>query len=775
MTVKIRLLALLLLPFSLWGQWNRMPLREKAAWRALELERSKEALIKFEALCQHHKGANPSNFLGLCLAYSEPDRYFNTEKALLAADSAWHYLQLQPSYAFPKRSPFGLVQLDSISAQRLNESVARRLPKSDLLALSSLQSELNDWAHRSTPPPFYLTQARQQWLGPIQERIDSLQAAPVLASGSCQEAQIYLTQEIPLKWRKPVQDSLYQWAWNETLQRDRETAYLDYFEQYPASPYRDSAWRRADQKAYQTAMNSGDPAAYQRYLNDYPQGQFTDRSQYYLAYIQVIPVPILLPGGHYRYVDSSSLTPWLSDSFEFAWPYCLRNVGSFWTENGATFFDQHGLVLRQDLQGQSRYSYLNKKGEDLILAPGFTAFDELLQVSSQLLFVRIQGRWGCYQKPGSWLLKPQYENLKIDTARGVLFAQWNQQWQLFDLQAQPLLNSPVQGGEFAQFYSAHVHLPESLWIIEHLDGSGLLNTQTWTLQAERYSAIRPLENGIASFVQGAQQGYLDSQGIRFSAAHAESFKGQWAVYQSENGLWGVINRQFQPVVPAKYKEIRLFSSKDNGAKHAMLIPAKGNAYKLLNNSVQPVTLPEPILDAEQLGNNLLVLRGKKGQYLYSLKSEKLESPTPYSLVTPISNGCFVSQTKGSDDTLTLWIDFGWMGFRRQRPANQALMNQPQFLGGQHLVIGQESGVGVWDWQREQWVLDPSFTLIQSLDNGDFMTRDTSNTNLLWHEGKSQPIQADDASGWQFPGYYLVNFDSKTHWLSQAGRSFIQRN
>ena len=780
MTVKIRLLLLFFLPVTMWGQkapWGT----EKRAWKSLQQEHSKEALAQFSALCRNPKKASASTYLGWAMAFSEPDRHQDWDSAWWAVDSALH-LYLASGQPFPKKGPANWQLLDSLVAIRAHNSLAKQFPTdwesycSGLAFLTHIQSHaLDSWSQ--------IRAVGQFWQPQFQMQHDSLQAAPVLISQDINQAQSFLNQASP-RWKAPLQDSIHAWAWRLTLGAHSEEAYRDYFENYPQSPYRDSALKKADERAYAAAVASGDPEAYNRYLNDYPTGQFASRSQYYLAYTKVKPVPILLPNGSYRYVDSSSLQPWLPDSFDFAWPFQLYQNRQSWTENGSTFFPQHGLTLLNDKQGNGHYSYINKTGEKRNLQSGYTVFDELLQVSPELLFVRIMGRWGCYHSSDRWVLNPDYLDLKIDTSQSILLGLSSQGWRVFDTDGQSIWDQWVPETNFQYSNGVQISLPKTHWILEFPDGKAILNAQSWTLSKERYSELSAFYQGFALASLGSNKAFIDSNGVRFTAPYIENFVGDWAVYRNQSGQFGVINRSFASVIPAKHQSVQVFASKGTTTKHAIVYRPQGknSSLRLLNNSVQAVSTPEPIIEAflmldkpsplaaSELGNSVLLLLGKKGYYLYSIQSESIQNTKPFDFVSPISNVSFLTFNRDSD-TLSLWIDRQWMGCRIQRPDSQTITQVPIALDQQRLLMESRGKKGAWNPLLEQWELRPEYDEITPLDNGAFLTIKNGKSAIESTQKKPLYCEAQDASGLQFPGYYLILTDHGPTWLSVDGQLF----
>jgi hypothetical protein len=773
MTVKIRLLILFFLPLTMWGQmapWGA----EKRAWKSLQQEHSKEALAQFSALCRNPKKASASTYLGWAMAFSEPDRHQDLDSAFWAVDSAFH-LYLTSGKPFPKKSPAKWQLLDSLFAIRAHNSLEKLFPTdwenycSGLAFLNHIQSHaLDSWSN--------IRAVVQFWQPLFQMQHDSLEAAPVLISQNINQAQSFLTQASP-RWKAPLQDSLHVWAWRLSLNAHSEEAYRDYFENYPQSPYRDSALKKADERAYAAAVASGDPEAYNRYLNDYPTGQFASRSQYYLAYTKVKPVPFLLSSGTYCYVDSSSLKVWLNDSFDFAWPFQLYQNRQSWTENGATFFPQHGLTLLNDKQGNGHYFYITKSGEKRKLQSGYTVFDELLQVSPELLFVRIKGRWGCYHSSDRWVLNPDYLDLKIDTSHSILLGLTSQGWRLFDADGHSVWDQPIPETNFQYSNGAQISLPKTHWILEFPDGKAILNAQSWTLSKERYSELSEFNQGFALASLGSNKAFIDSNGVRFSAPYIENFVGDWAVYRNQSGQFGVINREFASVIPAKHQSVQVFASKGPTTKHAIVYRPQGKnaSLRLLNNSVQAVSTPEPIIEAleplaSELGNSVLLLLGKKGYYLYSIQSESIQNTKPFDFVSPISNVSFLTFNKDSD-TLSLWVDRQWMGCRIQRPDSQAISKVPIALD-QHLLLLESRGKkGVWNPLMEKWELTAVYDEITPLDNGAFLVSREGRTSIESDGNASLACQAQDASGLQFPGDYLILTDQGPTWISVGGKLY----
>ncbi|MFM1898937.1 MAG: hypothetical protein RL577_1177 [Bacteroidota bacterium] len=769
MTVRLHLFILLLSPILAWAQNPILRWKEKQAWSSLKQEHSKEALVQFAALCQNPKSASASNFLGWALAFSEPDRRQNLDSAWWAVDSSLH-LYLASSQGFHRRGPANWKLLDSLYGIRSNYILEHHFPTnwesycSGLATLNHIQSHaLDSWSH--------IESVYQFWQPLYQSQHDSLEAAPVLNSFDIEKA-VAFTSQASARWKGPLQDSIHQWAWRLACQVHTEAAYQAYFETYPNSPYHELALSKADERAYFAAVESADPEAYNRYLNDYPSGQFTSRSQFYLAYTSVKPVPVLLPSKHYKYVDSSTMKVWLNDSFDFAWPFQLKENRAIWTENGATFFTQHGLTLVNDQQGNGKYSYINKAGEKRELQQGYTVFDELIQASPQLLFVRVLGQWGCYHSSDQWILNPAYSELKIDTAHSVLFARSSQGWRLFDYDGKALLDQPLPESNFQETGSIQLSLPSLYWIVELPDGNAILNARTMTLSTERYSEISEFKKGVAVASMSHSKAILDSSGVRFSAPSIEEFVGNWAVYQNELGLYGVIDRSFVSVLPAKHKSIQLFSSTGPHTKHAIVYrpQSKNSALRLLNNSVQTVSTPEPIIEAMSLGNSLLLLLCKKGYYLYSIQSESIQNSKPFDFVVPISKISFLTFSKDSD-TFSLWVDRAWMGCRIQRPDSRAINKVPIALDRHLLLLESRGKKGVWNPTLEQWELSPLYDEIIALDNGTFLTTIDGQSAIESKEGKLLICQAQDASGLQFPGYYLILTDLGPTWISTGGQLY----
>ena len=769
MSVRKTLLALFLIPALAYGQGPWTKWKEHQAWKSLEQEHSKEALAQFSELCRNPKKASSSNFLGWALAFSEPDRYQDLDSAWWAVDSALHLYQASGK-PFPKKGPSQWLLLDSLFAIRSHNSLEKRFPSdwesycSGLAFLNHIQSHaLDSWSHIQTVCQF--------WQPQFQTQHDSLESAPILLSQDIEKAQAFLIHASP-RWKTPLQDSIHVWAWRLALSAHNEEAYRSYFESYPQSPYRDSALLKADERAYATAVASGDPEAYNRYLNDYPTGRFASRSQYYLAFTKVKPVPILLPSGSYRYVDSSSLQMWLPDSFDFAWPFQqYQNHGS-WTENGATYFPQHGLTLLNDQQGNGHYSYINKSGEKRKLQLDYTVFDELLQVSPELLFVRIKGRWGCYHSSDRWVLNPDYLDLKIDTSQSLLLGLTSQGWRLFDEDGHIIWDKLIPETNFQNASGAQISLPKTHWILEFPDGKAILNAQTWTLSKERYSEITEFTAGLAIATMGNTKAILDSSGVRFSAPYIEDFVGDWAVYRNQAGLYGVINRSFASVIPAKHQSATVFASKGTTTKHAIIYRTQGknSTLRLLNNSAQTVSTPEPIIEATELSNSVLLLFGKKGIYIYSIQSESIQNAKPYDNIVPISNVSFLTFNKDSD-TISLWVDRQWMGCRIQRPDSQAITQVPIALDQQFLLLESRGKKGVWNPLLEQWELNAIYDEITPLDNGAFLTSTNGQTAIEIKGETPLHCQAQDASGLQFPGYYLILTDDGPCWISVGGQLF----
>jgi hypothetical protein len=768
MTVKMRLLLLFFSPLTIWGQvapWGA----EHRAWKSLRQEHSKEALAQFSALCRNPKKTSASTYLGWALAFSEPDRHQDLDSALWAADSALH-LYLASGQPFPKKSPANWQLLDSLYAIRSHNSLEKQFPTdwenycSSLAFLNHIQSHaLDSWSN--------IRAVVQFWQPQFQMQHDSLEAAPILICQDIDKAQAFLIQASP-RWKAPLQDSIHLWAWRTALSAHSEETYREYFENYPQSPYRDSALLKADERAYAAAVASGDPEAYNRYLNDYPTGQFANRSQYYLAYTKVKPVPFLLPSGHYQYVDSSSLQRWLPDSFDFAWPFQLYQNHGSWTENGATFFPQHGLTLSNDQQGNGHYSYINKSGEKRKLQLGYTVFDELLQVSPELLFVRIMGRWGCYHSSDRWVLNPDYLDLKIDTSGSILLGLTPQGWRVFDAEGHSLWALKIPETNFQYSNGAQIKLPKTHWILEFPDGKAILNAQTWALSKERYAELSAFDQGLALASIGSNKAFIDSSGVRFSAPYIDDFVGDWAVYRNQSGLYGVINRSFASVIPAKHQSATVFASMGASTKHAIIYRPQGknSALRLLNNSAQVVSTPEPIVEATEMGNSVLLLLGKKGIYLYSIQSESIQNSQPFESIIPISKSCFATQLKGSD-TLSLWVDRQWMGLRIQRPDSLPITQVPVALDDHLLLMESRGKKGVWNPVLERWVLDPQYEVISPLDNGAFLVS-IGETSSIESVGKpSLACQARDASGLQFPGYYLILTDKGPTWISVGGKLY----
>ncbi len=770
MPVRLLLLTLLLSPLSAWGQNPVIRWKEKQAWKALKQEHSKEALAQFARLCQNPKSVSASNYLGWALAFSEPDRHQNLDSAWWAADSALH-LYLASGESFHRRSPANWELLDSLYGVRSNDLLERQFPTdwetycAGLASLSHIQSHaLDSWSHIQNVCLF--------WQPIYQSQHDSLEAAPILSGFDIDKAKAFMNQA-SARWKGPLQDSIHQWEWRAACSTHTEAAYREYFETYPFSPYRELALSKADERAYFAAVESGDPEAYNRYLNDYPSGQFASRSQYYLAYTKVKPVPVLLPSRHYRYVDSSSLKVWLNDSFDFAWPFQLRENRSIWTENGATFFEQHGLTLVNDKQGNGHYSYINKTGEKRKLQQGYTDFDELIQVSPQLLFVRILGQWGCYHSSDQWILNPAYSELKIDTAYSVLFARTSQGWRLHDFNGNSLLDQSFPESNFSRSGQVQLSMASHFWIVEFDDGKAILNAQTMTLSPERYLEISDFDRGLALLSLEHSKAILDSSGIRFSAPHIEAFQGEWAVYQNESGLYGVINRSFASVIPAKHKSIRVFASKGPHPKHAMVYRPQGknSALRLLNNSAQAVNTPESIVEAIELGNSVLLLLCKKGDYIYSIQSESIQNSKPYDNIVPISNVSFLTINKGLSDTFSLWVDRSWMGCRIQRPDSLPMTQVPVALDSHLLLLESRGQKGVWNPLVERWELNAVYDEVMLLDNGAFLTSKNGKSAIEFKGEKPLYCQAQDASGLQFPGYYLILTDEGPCWISIGGQLY----
>lgn len=768
MTVKKSLLALLLLPTLVFGQGPWAKWKERQAWKSLHAEHSKEALAQFSALCRNPTTSSASAYLGWALAFSEPDRYQDLDSAWWAVDSALHLYQ-SSGKPFPKKGPAQWLVLDSLFAIRSHNSLEKRFPSdwesycSGLAFLNHIQSHaLDSWSHIQTVCQF--------WQPQFQTQHDSLESAPILLSQDIEKAQAFLIHASP-RWKTPLQDSIHVWAWRLALSAHNEEAYRSYFESYPQSPYRDSALLKADERAYAAAVASGDPEAYNRYLNDYPTGQFASRSQYYLAYTNVRPVPFLLPSGKYHYVDSSSLQLWLPDSFDFAWPFCLQ-PGQSWTENGATFFPQHGLTLSNDQQGNGHYSYINKSGEKRKLQLGYTVFDEMLQVSPELLFVRIMGRWGCYHSSDRWVLNPDYLDLKIDTSQSILLGLTPQGWRVFDAEGHSLWAQKIPETNFQYSNGAQIKLPKTHWILEFPDGKAILNAQTWALSKERYAELSAFDQGLALASIGSNKAFIDSSGVRFSAPYIEDFVGDWAVYRNQSGLYGVINRSFASVIPAKHQSAKVFASMGASTKHAIIYRPQGknSALRLLNNSAQVVSTPEPIVEATELGNSVLLLLGKKGIYLYSIQSESIQNSQPFESIVPISKSCFATQLKGSD-TLSLWVDRQWMGFRIQRPDSLPITQVPVALDDHLLLLESRGKKGVWNPVLERWVLNPHYEVISPLDNGAFLVSIGETSSIESAGEPSLACEAQDASGLQFPGYYLILTDKGPTWISVGGKLY----
>jgi hypothetical protein len=293
-----------------------------------------------------------------------------------------------------------------------------------------------------------------------------------------------------------------------------------------------------------------------------------------------------------------------------------------------------------------------------------------------------------------------------------------------------------------------------------------------TLSTERYLEISDFDRGLAVASFEHSKSILDSSGVRFSAPHIEAFQGEWAVYQNESGLFGVINRSFASVIPAKHKSIRVFASKGPHTKHAMVYRPQGknSALRLLNNSAQPVNTPEPIVEVVELGNSVLLLLCKKGIYIYSIQSESIQNSKPYDNIVPISNVSFLTFNKDSD-TISLWVDRQWMGCRIQRPDSQAITKVPIALDQQLLLLESQGKKGVWNPLLEQWELHAIYDEITPLDNGAFLTSLNGQTAIEIKGETPLYCQAQDASGLQFPGYYLILTDEGPCWISVGGQLY----
>jgi hypothetical protein len=207
-------------------------------------------------------------------------------------------------------------------------------------------------------------------------------------------------------------------------------------------------------------------------------------------------------------------------------------------------------------------------------------------------------------------------------------------------------------------------------------------------------------------------------------------------------------------------------------KHAIIYRPQGknSALRLLNNSAQVVSTPEPIVEATELGNSVLLLLGKKGIYLYSIQSESIQNAKPVDFVSPISNVSFLTFNKDSD-TISLWVDRQWMGCRIQRPDSQAMTKVPIALDQQFLLLESREKKGVWNPLLEQWELNAVYDEITPLDNGAFLTSLNGQTAIEIKGETPLYCQAQDASGLQFPGYYLILTDEGPCWISVGGQLY----
>lgn len=289
-------------------------------------------------------------------------------------------------------------------------------------------------------------------------------------------------------------------------------------------------------------------------------------------------------------------------------------------------------------------------------------FDEVSDLINERAIVKVKGLYGLIRKDGSYVLKPEYQNLTFLEEASNEFVRMDIKRERFGivdkegkLKAVPMFDKifPFKNGlarvmvngkyGFIDSTNSFVVEPkyenandysEGLAAVQVNKKWGYLNTKGVEVILPTYQAVGNFKSGLSPVLKDGKIGYIQpNEKLVVAAIYAKGteFVKNTAVVTSDKGKQGIIDTTGKVILDLKYDEVKIMNS-NRFAK-----VKTGNAYKIYDTKYQKFINKKSFDDVGDFSSGMAVV--KIGNYYNYIDSTgKMVITKKYAAAAPFSNG-----------------------------------------------------------------------------------------------------------------------------------------
>lgn len=348
------------------------------------------------------------------------------------------------------------------------------------------------------------------------DSIDYKAFLKVLSKESIEDYQYYIDQYVDSEYRNQITELRNKQAFELAKAQNTSAGYKQFLDRYPEAKQRFEANNRFEERLYFEQTITGDLAAFQKFVKNYPNSPFHQRAQDSVYQLSVKDQKV---ESYYNFIQTNRQ----NKNVNRAWRALYRLYA-------ADYSPQRIIEFRIDYPD---YPFIDELMLDMHLA------------SKRFLPFKRQNLWGFMDENGKELIKPQYEFVE-EFYEGLALAGKEGKVGYIDKN-----NKVVIPFEYDEAFS----FDEGIAVVVKDEKYGLIGRLGKELLGFKYDFIGPFNEEMAVIANDTAYGYINMKGeltIPITLEYAGDFFNGHAVVQM-NGKKGMIDKSGKVIIPFNYQ------------------------------------------------------------------------------------------------------------------------------------------------------------------------------------------------------------------------------